>query len=103
MLNTPNTCVFPRGGARIIDIHNTIKSWSDPAVAETNSILFHVGGNDLQKPLPSIVQEFNRLLTLTKSRFPMSYIAVSAPLVRRGVSSEKVALLSVKLHELCVD
>jgi RNA binding activity-knot of a chromodomain len=103
LLNTPNTCVFPRGGARIMDIHATVNSLSEQAISETNSILFHVGGNDLHRPANVILQDYDRLLTLTKSRFPLTQIAVSAPLLRSDIPIDKVANVNCELRKLCSD
>jgi hypothetical protein len=103
LLTTPDACVFPRGGARIADIRETVNGLSKEAIRETNSILFHVGSNDLHLPLRSIMQDFDKLLTLTKSRFPMAHIAISAPLLRSDVPVQKVIEVNNELQILCRD
>jgi RNA binding activity-knot of a chromodomain len=101
LLSTPNTCVFPRGGARITNIHATVNSLSEQATRETNSILFHVGGNDLHMPTNTILQDYEKLLVLTKSRFPLAHIVVSAPLLRYNIAVEKVVSVNCELRKLC--
>ena len=74
--------------ARIVDATNTIRS--SRFARAPSQIYFHVGTNDLEHSSPEkIVEEYEALLRVTKTKFPSTEIFVSEILPRWDLQSER--------------